>query len=60
MNASTINLRVATRPKTREEALALAREHYVYCADVIDQGFPSYSALAAYLMANDWWYFWWD
>ncbi len=60
MSASTINLRVASRPKTREEALALAREHYVYCADIIDQGFPSYSALAAYLMANDWWYFWWD
>ena len=60
MSADTINLRVASRPKTREEALALAREHYVYCADIIDQGFPSYSALAAYLMANDWWYFWWD
>lgn len=60
MSDDTINLRVASRPKTREEALALAREHYIYCADVIDQGFPSYSALAAYLMANDWWYFWWD
>lgn len=60
MSGDTINLRVASRPKTREEALALAREHYVYCADIIDQGFPSYSALAAYLMANDWWYFWWD
>jgi hypothetical protein len=60
MSDDTINLRVASRPKTREEALALAREHYIYCADIIDQGFPSYSALAAYLMANDWWYFWWD
>jgi hypothetical protein len=60
MSGNTINLRAATRPQTREEALALARQHYVYCADIIDQGFPSYSALAAYLMANDWWYFWWD
>ena len=60
MSASTINIRVTTRPKTRDEALALAREHYIYCADIIDQGFPSYNALAAYLMANDWWYFWWD
>jgi len=60
MSDDTINLRVASRPRTREEALALAREHYIYCADIIDQGFPSYSALAAYLMANDWWYFWWD
>lgn len=60
MSADTINLRVATKPTTREEALALARDHYVYCNDIIDQGYPSYSALAAYLMANDWWYFWWD
>lgn len=60
MSADTINLRVARRPKSREEALALARDQYVYCADIIDQGFSSYSALAADLMANDWWYFWWD
>lgn len=60
MSSDTINLRVTTKPKTREEALALAREQYIYCADLIDQGFGSYSALAADLMANDWWYFWWD
>ncbi|MGE4252583.1 MAG: DUF4253 domain-containing protein [Parvibaculaceae bacterium] len=60
MSADTINLRVANRPKTRDDALALARDQYVYCADIIDQGFQSYSALAADLMANDWWYFWWD
>ncbi|UFZ08283.1 DUF4253 domain-containing protein [Bradyrhizobium ontarionense] len=60
MSADTINLRVASRPKTREEALALAREHYVYCNDIIDQGAETLSALAAALMANDWWYFWWD
>ena len=60
MSSDTINVRVATRPKSREEALALARDQYIYCADVIDQGVYTYSALAADLMANDWWYFWWD
>jgi hypothetical protein len=60
MSFDTINLRVSNKPKTREEALALARSQYVYCADVIDQGVQTYSALAADLMANDWWYFWWD
>jgi len=60
MNSDTINLRVAVRPKTREEALALARDQYVYCPDNIDQGVGTYSALAAALMANDWWSFWWD
>ena len=33
--------------RTREDALALARDQYVYCNDIIDQGYPSYSALAA-------------
>lgn len=60
VSGDTINIRVARRPKTREEALALAREQYIYCNDIIDQGFASYSALAADLMANDWWFFWWD
>ena len=60
MSFDTINLRVATKPKTRAEALALAREQYVYCNDIIDQGGQAYSALAASLMANDWWFFWWD
>jgi hypothetical protein len=60
MSFDTINLRVATRPKTPDEALALARDQYVYCADVIDQGVRTCSALAAHLMVSDWWYFWWD
>jgi len=60
MNADTINLWVATKPQTREEALALAREIHVYCPDLIDQDLETYSALAADLMANEWWNFWWD
>jgi hypothetical protein len=60
LGADTINLRVSRKPATREEALELAREHYFYCNDIIDQGIGSYRALAAGLMASDWWYFWWD
>lgn len=60
MSFNTLNLIVRRPPATREEALALAREQYAYCADIIDQGVGTYSALAADLMANDWWYFWWD
>jgi hypothetical protein len=60
LSSNTINLRVARRPQTREEALALAREHYAYCTDVIDQNRGTVSALAAMLMDSDWWYFWWD
>jgi hypothetical protein len=60
MSSDTLNVRVATKPATREEALALAHDQYIYCADIVEQGAQTYSALAAYLMANDWWYFWWD
>jgi hypothetical protein len=60
LGPDVINLRVARKPATREEALELARAHYVYCNDIIEQGVGSYRALAAGLMASDWWFFWWD
>lgn len=60
LNSDTMNLRVARRPASREDALDLAREQYLYCADIVDQGVETLSALAATLEANDWWFFWWD
>jgi hypothetical protein len=60
MAFDTINMRVSRRPGTREEALALAQEQYVYCSDIIDQGTQTYSRLAASLMSSNWWFFWWD
>lgn len=60
LGSDTINLRVKRKPTTHEEALELARVQHVYCNDIIDQGVGSYRALAAELMAHDWWFFWWD
>lgn len=60
INGDTMNLRAAKAPATRDKALALAREQYEYCPDIVDQGAGSISALAATLMASGWWYFWWD
>jgi len=60
LGADRMDLRVARRPQARAEALDLAREHYAYCNDIVDQGFGTLSKLAACLMANDWWGFWWD
>ncbi|WP_296617983.1 DUF4253 domain-containing protein [Sphingomonas sp.] len=60
MNGDTINLRVANRPKSRAKAMKLAREQYGYCPDIVDQGVGTISALAATLMASEWWYLWWD
>jgi hypothetical protein len=60
MNGDTVNLRVRRRPGTRSEALELAREQYLYCNDIVDQGTGTLSELAASLMESDWWFFWWD
>jgi hypothetical protein len=60
MSGDVMNLRVAKRPATREEALGLAREHYAYCADIVDQGVGTLSALAATYLKSRWWFFWWD
>lgn len=60
LSSDVMNLRVTRPPQTREDALALAREHYAYCNDLIDQGVETLSALAADRMYKRWWYFWWD
>jgi len=60
LSGDVMNLRIARAPKTRTEALALAKEHYAYCNDIVDQGLETLSNLAAYLMEADWWFFWWD
>ena len=60
ISGDVIDMRVTKRPKTREEALALAKEQYLYCSDIVLQGTETLEALAASLMDSDWWYFWWD
>jgi hypothetical protein len=60
VNGDTMNIQVSRRPADREEALSLAREHYRYCPDIVDQGVGSIAALAAMLLDSDWWFFWWD
>ena len=47
-------------PTTREAAMALAREQFDYCEDIIDQGAGTLSNLAAGLLGGTAWYFWWD
>jgi hypothetical protein len=60
LSSDRMDLRVARRPQTRVEAVDLAREHYIYCNDIVDQDLGTLRKLAACLMANDWWGFWWD
>lgn len=60
MSNDVLNLRCRRPPRTRDEAMQLAREQYEFCPDILQQGFPSAEALAAQLMGDEWWYFWWD
>jgi hypothetical protein len=60
VSGDVINARVSRRPATREAALALAQEQCEYCTDIVHQGVGTLDALAATLMAEEWWYFWWD
>jgi hypothetical protein len=60
MGPDIIELKVARRPQTEDEARALALVQFAYCPDLVEQGVGSLDALAATLMQSDWWYFWWD
>lgn len=60
LSFDTMNLQARKKPQSRDEAIALAREQYAYCSDLVDQGVGTISQLAKDLMANDWWFFWWD
>jgi hypothetical protein len=56
----TLELLVRTPVATREQALELAHFQYVYCNDIVDQGVESVEALAATLLGDPRWFFWWD
>lgn len=55
-----VEFTVARPPSTIEEARILAREQYIYCADIVQQGVGSEAALARGLLGGSQWYFWWD
>lgn len=60
ITGDVIEMTVARPPTTREAALELAKEQYVYCPDIVDQGTESIEALAATLLNSGVWFFWWD
>lgn len=55
-----MEMEVGRPPTTREEALALAKEQYIYSADIVIQGTQTVQALAAGLLDGTAWFFWWD
>jgi hypothetical protein len=57
---SIIEAYVERPPQTQEEVMQLAMEQYLYCPDIVDQGMETVENLAALLLNQDVWYFWWD
>lgn len=51
---------VSKPPADRDSAMALAKEQYIFCSDIVEQGVGDIAALAAALMNSNYWYFWWD
>jgi hypothetical protein len=60
LSGDVIECTVKNPPSSRQSALALAREQFVYCSDIVHQGVGSLEALAATLIKSKTWYFWWD
>ncbi len=55
-----VEMLVKRPPSTKKEALALARQQYLYCQDIVDQGTETLEALACTLLGGSVWHFWWD
>lgn len=47
-------------PDARPAAIQLAWEQYLFCYDIVEQGFGTIANLAATLLNSNYWYFWWD
>lgn len=60
VTSDIVQCTVARPPTDRESAMRLARQQYIYCYDIVDQGVLTISALAAGLLGEKYWYFWWD
>lgn len=60
LTSDRLECRVARPPATRQNAMTLAREQYLYCNDIVEQGTESLPILAATLIHASNWYFWWD
>lgn len=60
ISADVMEFSVARPPMTHEDALALAKEHYLFCPDRVWQGSDTLNQLAAEVFGARTWFFWWD
>ncbi len=59
VSESTWIVRADRRPQTDADALAIARQHVLFCPYVLES-FDTIGEYASYLQQQDIWYFWWD
>jgi len=60
VSSDIIEAYVTNPPKSKEEAMELAWEQYLYCYDIVEQGVETVSNLGASVLNHKFWYFWWD
>ena len=60
VTGDVVECTVARPPQGRAAALELAWEQYAYNPDLVDQGTGTVARLAAGLLGERVWYFWWD
>ncbi len=60
MTGAVVEMTVAEPPATEDEAIALAREHFLVAPDNVWQGTGDLDLLAAAVLEAPVWYFWWD
>jgi hypothetical protein len=56
----TWQMTVTKPPSAEEEAEALAKEQFAFCADIVTQGTDTIRGLASGLLNSPMWFFWWD
>jgi len=56
----TLEYFVERPPQDKGVAEQLAREHFLYCTDIVEQGVGTLRNLAATVLNAEYWFFWWD
>lgn len=60
VTSDVIELEVQRPPTTKEQAIKLAEQQFIYCPDIVYQGTETIAALASTLLNGRVWFFWWD
>jgi len=55
-----LEMAVLRQPVEPAEAIELAIEQFAYCPDIVDQGTETIEGLAAEIIGQPRWFFWWD